>query len=189
MQLYEQFFFENTSLLFTFLLKKYYIFKKISKLLEDFIPDNSGNIRVASNRDFNHSFLDMVGGREAYLDKDGNLNKTFDTRVKNAVLSATLGNNRQIVEKLLEDPAGFDKIVKGLLKSISSLVKLNTKNPSYELSQELSQAVEHFVEIKEKGWKVDEFLAQMDMFRDKPSEEVQFLMRLFADKKQKIIFL
>lgn len=76
----------------------------------------------------------MVGGREAYLDKDGNLNKTFDTRVKNAVLSATLGNNRQIVEKLLEDPAGFDKIVKGLLKSISSLVKLNAKNPSYELS-------------------------------------------------------
>ncbi len=59
-----------------------------------------------------------------------------------------------------------------------------TQKPIYDISGDLSQAVELYIEMHEKGQTVAEFSAQMDMFREKPSDEVMFLCKLFEDNQR-----
>lgn len=95
-----------------------------------------------------------------------------------AMLNA--GGNRDIVERLLDNPEGYNALINGLMQCAANLAELANK-PEYDLSGELSQAVELFVETRDKGQTVDEFAAQTDMFREAPSAETMFLMRLFEE--------
>lgn len=90
------------------------------------------------------------------------------------------GGNRDIVERLLDNPEGYNALINGLMQCAANLAELANK-PEYDLSGELSQAVELFVETRDKGQTVDEFAAQTDMFREAPSAETMFLMRLFEE--------
>ena len=150
-------------------------------LLDIFFPDASGNVLAASNADFYNAFLNLVGGGEAYRNRDGSVRQNLSPRIKAAVLAAMLNpERRETVERLLDNPEGYSALINGLMQSAANLAELANK-PEYDLSGELSQAVELFVEIRDKGQTVDEFSAQTDMFRDAPSAETMFLMRLFEE--------
>lgn len=102
-------------------------------------------------------------------------------RIRAAVLAAMLNpERRETVERLLDNPEGYNALINGLMQSAANLAELANK-PEYDLSGELSQAVELFVETRDKGQTVDEFAAQTDMFREAPSAETMFLMRLFEE--------
>lgn len=90
------------------------------------------------------------------------------------------GGNRDIVERLLDNPEGYNALINGLMQCAANLAELANK-PEYDLSGELSQAVELYIEMHDKGQTVDEFAAQTDMFREAPSAETMFLMRLFEE--------
>ncbi len=154
-------------------------------LLEIFYPSADGNILAESNRDFNNAFLDMVGGGELYRNKDGSLRANLAPRVKAGVLAAMLNNdgNRDIVERLLDNPEGYSALINGLMQCAANVAEL-TQKPMYDISGDLSQAVELYIEMHEKGQTVAEFSAQMDMFREKPSDEVMFLCKLFEDNQR-----
>lgn len=97
------------------------------------------------------------------------------------MLAAMLNpERRETVERLLDNPEGYNALINGLMQSAANLAELANK-PEYDLSGELSQAVELFVETRDKGQTVDEFAAQTDMFREAPSAETMFLMRLFEE--------
>lgn len=149
-------------------------------LLDIFFPGADGNILAESNRDFNNAFLNLVGGSETFRNKDGSLRTNLSPRVRAAVLAAMLnsGGNRDIVERLLDNPEGYNALINGLMQCAANLAELAQK-PQYDISGELSQAVELYIEMHDKGQTVTEFEAQPDMFREQPSAEVMFLCRLF----------
>lgn len=150
-------------------------------LLDIFFPDASGNVLAASNADFYNAFLNLVGGGEAYRNRDGSVRQNLSPRIRAAVLAAMLNpERRETVERLLDNPEGYNALINGLMQSAANLAELANK-PEYDLSGELSQAVELFVETRDKGQTVDEFAAQTDMSRDAPSAETMFLMRLFEE--------
>lgn len=150
-------------------------------LLDIFFPDASGNVLAASNADFYNAFLNLVGGGEAYRNRDGSVRQNLSPRIRAAVLAAMLNpERRETVERLLDNPEGYNALINGLMQSAANLAELANK-PEYDLSGELSQAVELFVETRDKGQTVDEFAAQTDMFREAPSAETMFLMRLFEE--------
>ena len=150
-------------------------------LLDIFFPDASGNVLAASNADFYNAFLNLVGGGEAYRNRDGSVRQNLSPRIRAAVLAAMLNpERRETVERLLDNPEGYNAMINGLMQSAANLAELANK-PEYDLSGELSQAVELFVETRDKGQTVDEFAAQTDMFREAPSAETMFLMRLFEE--------
>ncbi len=150
-------------------------------LLDIFFPDASGNVLSASNADFYNAFLNLVGGGEAYRNRDGSVRQNLSPRIRAAVLAAMLNpERRETVERLLDNPEGYSALINGLMQSAANLAELANK-PEYDLSGELSQAVELFVETRDKGQTVDEFAAQTDMFREAPSAETMFLMRLFEE--------
>lgn len=150
-------------------------------LLDIFFPDAGGNVLAASNADFYNAFLNLVGGGEAYRNRDGSVRQNLSPRIRAAVLAAMLNpERRETVERLLDNPEGYNAMINGLMQSAANLAELANK-PEYDLSGELSQAVELFVETRDKGQTVDEFAAQTDMFRDAPSAETMFLMRLFEE--------
>lgn len=152
-----------------------------SGLLDIFFPDASGNVLANSNADFYNAFLNLVGGGEAYRNKDGSVRQNLSPRIRAAVLAAMLNpERRETVERLLDNPEGYNALINGLMQSAANLAELANK-PEYDLSGELSQAVELFVETRDKGQTVDEFAAQTDMFRDAPSAETMFLMKLFEE--------
>lgn len=150
-------------------------------LLDIFFSDASDNVLSASNADFYNAFLNLVGGGEAYRNRDGSVRQNLSPRIRAAVLAAMLNpERRETVERLLDNPEGYNALINGLMQSAANLAELANK-PEYDLSGELSQAVELFVETRDKGQTVDEFAAQTDMFREAPSAETMFLMRLFEE--------
>lgn len=150
-------------------------------LLDYFFPDANGNVLAASNTDFINAFLEQVGGSEMYRNSDGSVRSNLSPRIKAAVLAAMLdSDNRETVERLLDNPEGFNALVGGLMQSAANLAELSNK-PEYDISEELSQAVELFVEMRNKGMKLADFSAQGDFFRAAPSDEVMFLMGLFEE--------
>lgn len=154
-------------------------------LLDVFFPGADGNILAESNRDFNNAFLNLVGGSETYRNKDGSLRTNLSPRVRAAVLAAMLntGGNRDIVERLLDNPEGYNALINGLMQCAANLAELAQK-PQYDISGELSQAVELYIEMHDKGQSVAEFEAQTDIFRESPSAEVMFLCRLFENNQK-----
>lgn len=154
-------------------------------LLEHFFPSADGNILAESNRDFNNAFLAMVGGGELYRNKDGSLRANLAPRVKAGILCAMLNrdDNREIVERLLDNPEGYSSLINGLMSCASNIAEL-TQKPMYDISAELSQAVELYIEMHEKGQTVAEFSAQDDMFRPMPDDVVMFLCKLFEDNQR-----
>lgn len=150
-------------------------------LLDYFFPDVNGNVLASSNTDFVNAFLEQVGGSEMYRNSDGSIRSNLSPRIKAAVLAAMLdSDNRETVERLLDNPEGFNALVGGLMQSAANLAELSGK-PEYDISEELSQAVELFVEMRNKGMKLADFSAQGDFFRAAPSDEVMFLMGLFEE--------
>ena len=150
-------------------------------LLDYFFPDANGNVLAASNADFINAFLEQVGGSEMYRNSDGSVRSNLSPRIKAAVLAAMLdSDNRETVERLLDNPEGFNALVGGLMQSAANLAELSNK-PEYDISEEFSQAVELFVEMRNKGMKLADFSAQGDFFRAAPSDEVMFLMGLFEE--------
>lgn len=150
-------------------------------LLDIFFPNASGNVLAASNADFYNAFLNLVGGGEAYRNRDGSVRQNLSPRIRAAVLAAMLNpERRETVERLLDNPEGYNALINGLMQCAANLAELANK-PEYDLSGELSQAVELFVETRDKGQTVDEFAAQTDMCREAPSAETMFLMRLFEE--------
>ncbi len=153
-------------------------------LLDYFFPDANGNVLASSNMDFVNAFLEQVGGSEMYRNSDGSVRSNLSPRIKAAVLAAMLdSDNRETVERLLDNPEGFNALVGGLMQSAANLAELSSK-PEYDISDELSQAVELFVEMRNKGMNLADFSAQGDFFRAAPSDEVMFLMGLFEENSK-----
>lgn len=148
-------------------------------LLDSFFPSDNGDVLAASNNDFITGFLDIIGGREEYIDKHGARKPNLAPRIKSAVLAAMLNpEKRDIIENLLDNPQGWSGLINGLFGSVANLAKLDG-NADYNLADELSKAVEIFVGLQRAGESVATFNAQGDMFNEPISDEVGFLIELF----------
>lgn len=148
-------------------------------LLDRFFPSDNGDVLAASNNDFITEFLNIIGGREEYIDKNGARKPNLAPRVKAAVLAAMLNpEKRDIIENLLDNPQGWSGLINGLFGSVANLAKLDG-NVDYNLADELSRAVEIFVGLQRAGESVATFNAQGDMFNEPISDEVGFLIELF----------
>lgn len=159
------------------------------RILDLFFPSDSGDVLAETNSPFISAFLEAVGGREQYIDKNGKIKANLAPRIRSAVLAAMLNpegadgsqesrGKRDIVESLLDNPDGWSGLIRGLMGSAASLGKL-AGNPDYDLSGDLSQAVELYINLRREGRTLAEYNAQAEMFEAPPSNEVGFLVQLF----------
>lgn len=155
-----------------------------ANLLDTFFPDANGNVLAASNGDFNNAFLNQISGAEMYRNSDGSIRQNLSPRIRVAVLSAMLNpDKREAIERLLDNPEGYNALINGLIQCASNVAEL-TQKPQYDISDNLSEAVELYIEMHDKGQTVAEFEAQADMFREPPSEETMFLCKLFEENQK-----
>ena len=159
------------------------------RILDLFFPSDSGDVLAETNSPFISAFLEAVGGREQYIDKNGKIKANLAPRIRSAVLAAMLNpegadgsqesrGKRDIVESLLDNPDGWSGLIRGLMGSAASLGKL-AGNPDYDLSGDLSQAVELYINLRREGRTLAEYNAQAEMFEAPPSDEAGFLVQLF----------
>nr|DAR29710.1 MAG TPA: ParB ddrB-like ParB superfamily domain [Caudoviricetes sp.] len=155
-----------------------------ANLLDTFFPDANGNVLAASNADFYNAFLNLIGGTEMYRNSDGSIRQNLTPRIRAAVLSAMLNpDKREVIERLLDNPEGYNALINGLMQCAANVAEL-TQKPQYDISDNLSEAVELYIEMHDKGQTVAEFEAQTDMFREPPSEETMFLCKLFEENQK-----
>lgn len=149
------------------------------RILDLFFPSDKGDVLSESNTEFINAFLEAVGGREQYIDKNGRIKANLAPRIRAAVLAAMLDpNKRDVIENLLDNPEGWSGLIRGLIGSAANLGKL-AGNADYDLSSEMSQAVELYVNLRREGRTYKDYTSQLEMFEPAPSAEVSFLMELF----------
>jgi hypothetical protein len=111
-------------------------------------PDESGNLRAASNRDFMRRFLDLVGPNEAaeLVNADGSPSAALDRRMKTAVLTSLMQEHPQapkIVNEVVENAAdyGIVSLVNGLTQAAPALAQMKARVPEFDLSPLISRAM------------------------------------------------
>lgn len=149
------------------------------RILDLFFPSDNGDVLAASNTDFINAFLDAVGGREQYIDANGRIKPNLAPRISAAVLAAMLDpEKRAVVENLLDNPDGWSSLIRGLIGCAANLGKL-IGNPDYDISKELSEAAELFINLRREGLTFAQYKAQGQLFDAPLSDEAGFLMELF----------
>jgi len=152
-------------------------------LLDIFLPNESGDVLAASNREFLNKFIQGTGDRATLLNADGSYNvKALGPRVKAAVLGALLGaEDRNTISNLVERAVDLNiaNVASALQNAAPRLLKFRG-NP-YDLSPILNQAIKDLVTIRTEGRKAEEFLGQSTLFGDaQRTAESDYLLLQFA---------
>jgi hypothetical protein len=143
-----------------------------SNLMDAWQPDEAGNIRAASNREFLAAFVAATGD-QSLRQADGAITQAVDGRVRRAILAAVLGRTdagRAIVRQAVEQeaPLGITRQLDGVMLAGGRLLRLARLKPRYDLTAPLSEAVQDYSNFKrqlaeKKVKSIDEYLSQTDM--------------------------
>lgn len=149
-----------------------------------------GDLGAAGNRDFVRAFVGKLPATEhgAMIGPDGGLSADGLRRVRSAVIARAYGD-ANIIGRLVESTHDDVKsISNALLEAAPDWAKLRSDiaagrvRADIDLTPELLEAVQRTADLRAKGTKLSEFLAQQDAF-DKVSAPVEAWMRLFYDAK------
>ncbi len=156
-------------------------------LADLFVPDPSGNILAAANREFVKAFL-QVADDASLVDSSGVPTAEAAGRIKRAMLAAVLGEHpgaRDIIRAAVEqgDALGISNILNGVMNAAPALLKLAAAEGrgGYDISADVADALRDYVDFKRGGGTdIDAFLRQDDFFRDRPTLTASIMREFFA---------
>lgn len=144
----------------------------------------------AANQDFVREFMKGLTTEErgALIGSDGRLNQAGVSRLRNAVFAAAYGDT-EVLSRVAEST---DDNVRGLsaamMDAAPAMAKLGQNVTSgqtpaaLDIRQDLVEAVNRLSEMRDKGLKLDAYLAQQDAFNP-ISPRVEELMRTFYNER------
>jgi hypothetical protein len=157
------------------------------KNLSDLEVTDSGDIALTGSniQNLRHSLSGFNAAElGALVDKDGKLSQEGVRRIRNAMLYQAYGNSPTL-ERLVESTDNDLRNISGaLVKAAGSVSKVRADIESgaipkeLDVSQDLVSAVEELSKIRSKGMTVDEYLAQIGMFDDGPSDTEKDILRV-----------
>ena len=134
------------------------------------VPE-SGNILALANRPFVKRFLDMIGPQEAaqYYSKETGYTKQLANRIQNAIFAKAYGDERLLSLTAEES----DPEIKNLISALNIAAPEFARAKSAIMGIEGLDVTSHIVEAagiirtaRNSGVKLEEFLAQQNMFRE-----------------------
>ena len=160
-------------------------------LLALFNPSQDGNIAAASNRAFVQEFMAPLSDNEQseMLTRDGQLNQTGVTRIRNALFYALYGN-MDVLERLAEDTdSNIKNITNALVLASRDIARLRRGLATGALHPinplpDLMAAVSKFSALRDQGETVENYLNQGGLFGEELSPLATDMLRFLDANKR-----
>lgn len=158
-----------------------------SNIMGLFEANDSGQVDTRANREFVKSFLALLNPNEVGKLRDNRtrgLSPAGETRIRNALFAAAYGESLSL-EKLADSTSNRAKnITTALMMVAPQVAKLRqaiARGDAYDLdiSPNLIEAADKLQDLRKQGVKLDDYLAQADLFADMDPLTVAVL-RLYA---------
>lgn len=154
--------------------------------LEGLNPDDNGEF--STSYDFIRQFMAglPITEQSDMIESDGRLSTTGYRRIQNAVLAKAYGDSptlRRMTESLDNRLVNVSKALTRAAPTIAAArerIQVGALHDA-DIAPDLVQAVELLSALKEKGWTVEQELAQIDLTGPKYSPEASELLRFLAD--------
>lgn len=149
------------------------------------IPE-SGEVNWAANREFVEGFIATLAPSEqgSLVDRHGRLSLEGQQRVRNAVLAKAY-DDAETVARLVEDrDSNVRTVGAGVMREAPRLARLRSdmeRGALYprDLGPEIAAAVHKLSSLRAEGARVDDYLAQGEIFQAELSPEARELLSVF----------
>lgn len=163
----------------------------LTAVMLDLIKDAS-DLNAARNRAFTRAFIAAIPASErgALTNRQGMLSAEGLARTKNAVMARAYGNASVISRITKSNDNEVKSISNGLIMAAPQWAKflaeieIGTMRRDLDLTPAIMQAVQNIVDIRARGQKLYDFLAQRDAL-DNLEDPVDSWMRSFYDTHRK----
>lgn len=161
--------------------------KLTPELLAKFVPSNTGEIYSRANTEFIRDFMQLVpiGDRGELQTATGELSDLGLRRIRNALLQKAYGDP-DIVARIAESLNDNSKNVTGALVALAprfaDVVQAVAKGDLYEsldISKDLPPAVKVFSRLQNENIKIEDYLAQQQLFSRELTPEQEELLKIF----------
>ena len=157
------------------------------KLTTAMLSDYDANKPLAGNKSFIQSFLGLISQNERgnLLQSDGKISRSGLERITNALIAKAY-NNVSIINRLSEV---FDDDIKNvsnaLIQAAPKIAVLQNSGirQEHSISEDIMQAANILVNLRQEGRTVSEYLAAQDLFND-VTPEAKKLLKFFDDNKR-----
>lgn len=154
-----------------------------------FVANDDGRLNTYENKQFISAFVGQVVPKSEagkYVTADGYLSQEGLTRVRNAIFYKAYGSDMllsRISESLDNDTK---KITNALINLAPRTVEISNSIKAgvlydYDISADITDAVEKFISLKRANQPVDDYLNQILMFDDGLSNEARYLLNVFSE--------
>lgn len=154
------------------------------RILGLFVPSEDGNINTATNRPFIHAFVQEVIPKNEigkYITSNGFLSQDGLTRVRNAIFNKAYDSDTLLARIAEATDDNIKKVTNTLINIAPKVVsiKQGIKNGvlhDLDFSKDIADAVEKYINLKDSGMQIDEYLNQFTLFDDGVSQEAKYLL-------------
>lgn len=144
---------------------------------------------IAANPDFVRAFMQRMTPEEraAMIDKDGNVSQAGQTRMRNAVFAAAYGSSdvlARVAEATDDNTRGLSAALMAAAPEFAKLKQMIADGvvpARFDLTAEIIDAINRISQMRERGQKLDTYLAQIDAF-DQMAPATQAFMEMFYNK-------
>ena len=174
------------------------LLKDNARLLNGFVPNETGNILAASNSDFNNAFIAAVND-SSLRNKDGSFAPALQKRVESAMLAALFESElqspdretktmaRHTITSLVEGDNGTRRQVSGIMANAGRILHLAKNKPSMDMRPHLAGALRELSRYREMVRRgqiktVEDYLDTPVLFADESlTPEAMLLFEGIAD--------
>ena len=153
------------------------------KSLDRILVDDSGNISMTANniQVIKEALRDYTTNEQAgFIAADGSVAQSGIRRIRNAILFQAYGKSETLA-RLIESPnADLKNVGTALVRAATQLAKTR-RLQDYDISSDITEAVETLSQLRTQGRSIEDFLAQIGMFGDSISAEAREILQFLND--------
>jgi hypothetical protein len=136
------------------------------------IPLNANNIQAINNALRGYGTNEQSG----LIAADGTIAQSGLRRIRNAIMYKAYGKSETLA-RLIESPSpDLKNVGTALVRAAAELAKTRTVE-GYDISQDITEAVETLSQLRAQGRSIEDFLAQIGMFGDSISPEAREILQ------------
>lgn len=156
--------------------------------MEDFMPDEDGNLNTRANEPFLRRFISQfpVQQRSAFVGADGKLSQEGQMRLRNAVLYRAYGDSDVLTRMIESTDPGQRNVLAALVRAAPTVAQVEADAKAGHLhdlriAPDIVAAVTTLAKVREDKTfgSVDDYLSQQGLFGDEISPEAQTILRHF----------
>src|SRR5690606_2811166 len=156
-------------------------------LLARFVPSETGEINIASNREFISAFINEVvapADRPRYSRPGGGISAEGLTRIRNALFARAYGDP-DVIMQLAEDPDSNIRNITGAMLNVAprlAIIKDRIAEGSLhplDITQEMAQAARKLSSLRQQGQTVEMYLAQTTLLDPDLSPLARTILEVF----------